>query len=48
MIEKVIKHLVVKNVLKPNKVEPMLGGSFVTMAWRVLRLQMKKASRYGG
>jgi hypothetical protein len=25
----------------------MLGGSLVTMAWRVLRLRMEKASRYG-
>jgi len=27
----------------------MLGGSLVTMAWYILRLQMEeKASRYGG
>jgi hypothetical protein len=27
----------------------MLGGSLVTMAWRILRLQMEEtASRYGG
>jgi hypothetical protein len=27
----------------------MLGGSLVTMAWRVLRLRMEEtASRYGG
>jgi hypothetical protein len=32
---------------KPNS--PMLGGSLVTTAWRVLRLQMEEtASRYGG
>jgi hypothetical protein len=28
--------------------ESMLGGSLVTMAWRILRLQMEMASRYGG
>jgi hypothetical protein len=29
--------------------EPMLGGSLVTTAWRVLRLRMEgMASRYGG
>jgi hypothetical protein len=28
---------------------PMLGGSLVTTAWHVLRLQMEeRASRYGG
>jgi hypothetical protein len=32
-----------------NKYNPMLSGSLVTTAWRVLRLRMEeKASRYGG
>jgi hypothetical protein len=40
------------NVKKLNGVEakePMLGGSLVTTAWRVLRLRMEEApSSYGG